>query len=785
MGMKRPIAVALVLALILGVPGSSFYEASAQVVGAAARAGVVSSVAGAASGVRVELPSLPSSGTGSFSLSGGVSVLPVGPAGVSAEVRPVASGATVVVSPAASSAKTVTVPAASAVVAIPAAALVWSKSAAPSVTKSADEQAVEAGRIFDFTVRRTETESFSPVIGAESFGATRFAAAGNAAPEPGKNETPAPAAKNKLPRSLWGLFWGHHIFTVFGVNFHMLSQPFLVKDALGMGTATMGLVRNIHMGAMAIVNFLPIGYLIDKTDVRVVYITTSLARAALMAAIPLLFMSGGLSFTALALIVAVNPLFQSTMIVADAAGRKAFLGSDEKLNKDAAATIGKWDAVAGMLMPLVAGWVIGALVTSLGLGGYAVAYGIYAGFLLLSIPFYWKMVRDPRMPDGGNLSAREIATQMATFAGALVASFFSPALLVLRWSYARFFPGERAAFPIPFGAKSAREALSKAWASAKWLGAEGGRLLVGALLLPLTVPAALWRAGAALLRFARAPRTGTGKGMEGVYESAASALDKFVPMEGLAFILRNKVLRVLTMVMAVEVFLIDALPFVLLPNLITDAFGAFPTSLPSWMPEFLSGPILTQVATAGGVLGLLFSVEYIGRFLSSARLESEKGDRLIEKWGHGRFYKMAAIASLAFWLLYLVPMVLAPGAFWINLAVTAAVLFTVQLFHAPVGIVMEPVKRKQMPDDKLARIESAVFMVDVAFESIGALILGLTLDIFGIKAALIATGVALTLTAILQWKVPAWINLPGPKAKKNDEQASVNERDSPFRYAFA
>ena len=136
------------------------------------------------------------------------------------------------------------------------------------------------------------------------------------------------------------------------------------------------------------VNLPPIGYLIDKTDYRVVFIATSLARALLMAAIPLLFMSGGLHFTVLAAIIAVNPIFQSVMIVADGAARKSFLGKDEKLNKDAAATLGKWDSVAGMLMPIIAGWAVGWMVTSLGLGGYAMAYAVYGALLLASIPFY-------------------------------------------------------------------------------------------------------------------------------------------------------------------------------------------------------------------------------------------------------------------------------------------------------------------------------------------------------------------------------------------------------------
>ncbi|MEQ1919386.1 MAG: hypothetical protein ABL955_09315, partial [Elusimicrobiota bacterium] len=581
-------------------------------------------------------------------------------------------------------------------------------------------------------------------------------------------EPPAPAAKSKLPRSLWGLFWGHHITTVFGVNFHVLSQAFLVKDALGMGTAAMGLVRNIHMGSMAVVNLLPIGYLIDKTDYRVVFIATSLARALLMAAIPLLFMSGGLHFTVLALIIAVNPIFQSVMIVADGAARKSFLGKDEKLNKDAAATLGKWDSVAGMLMPILAGWAVGWMVTSLGLGGYAMAYGVYGALLLASIPFYWFMVRDSRFPGNDKMGPIAFGAQILTFMAALGASILHPLTMLFDFSFRSFFSYARPEFPATHGARAL-------WAARQILVA-----LAGAILLPFALLKALLKLPGAI----KAARAKTGP-----RRSLPEILDGYKQMEGVAFILRNKTLRILTMVMALEVLLIDALPFVLIPSLITDALGTAPTALSvplwaaavpaglavlaagvravtklkSWWPagalaavaatiaavSLFPSILLVQVATAGGIMGLLFSLEYVGRFIPSARLEGEKGDKIIAKVGHGRFYRHAAFASLLFWAL-LAPVYLTTGMFWVNLAIIAGVLFTVQYFHTPVGIVMEPVKRAEMDDDKLARIESAVFMIDVAFESVGALFLGLLLDYAGLAPALIATASFLTLTAILQ-----------------------------------
>jgi hypothetical protein len=254
----------------------------------------------------------------------------------------------------------------------------------------------------------------------------------------------------------------------------------------------------------------------------------------------------------------------------------------------------------------------------------------------------------------------------------------------------------------------------------------------------------------ASLRAARAENGGA-KG----YERAAAFLDRYKPMQGLAYILRNKTLRVLTGVMALEVFLADALPFVVIPSLISEVLGKAPAGLPGFM------------ATAGGLMGVLYSIEYLGRFLPSLKLEGEKGDALIEKVGHGRFYKRAALGSLLFWAM-LAPIFLTPGLFWVNLAIVAASMFGVQYFNTGVGIVLAPVKRAEMDDDKLARIESASFMVDVAFESVGALLLGLLMDFAGLKVALIVAASFLTFTSVLQWKVPGWIFPDGNRpAKKN------------------
>jgi len=778
--LRRLIASVLIVSLALLTPGGRFYEACAQTIAAPAARSGLSGAAARTGAVRFDLGAPALNGALSRASLDGFLSAPSAPAPLAAPAAfaALAVPAAAVAAPAAAlSARPVALAAVVPAAAKPLAFSAANSGAAPKAfTPAATGE--EAAVLFDQSLSRPRALDDVLVPAAAAPEAPNDGALAPAGPSDAAGETrtpPAPGGKSRLPRSLWGLFWGHHITTVFGVNFHVLSLPFLVKDTLGMGTAAMGLARNLHMGSMAVVNLLPIGYLIDKTDYRVVFIATSLARALLMASIPLLFMSGGLHFTILAAIIAINPIFQSVMIVADGAARKSFLGKDEKLNKDAAATLGKWDSLAGMLMPLLAGWAVGMMVTGLGLGGYAMAYGVYGALLLASIPFYWFMVRDSRFPGNDKMGPLAFGAQILTFIGALAASAVHPLTAILTWSFRSFFKHDRPAFPEGLGGR------------ALWAAREALVALAGAALLPFALLKALAKLPGAI----KAARAKGGK-----RRTIPEILDGYKQMEGVAYILRNKTLRILTMVMALEVLLIDALPFVLIPSLITDALGAAPTTLSvplwaaavpaglallaagaravkkvkSWWPagalaaaaaavaavSFFPSILLVQVATAGGIMGLLFSLEYVGRFIPSARLEGERGDKIIAKVGHGRFYRHAAFASLLFWAL-LAPVYLTAGMFWVNLAIIAAVLFTVQYFHAPVTIVMEPVKRAEMDDDKLARIESSVFMIDVAFESIGALFLGLLLDFAGLAPALIATAVFLTITAILQYNVPKWI----------------------------
>lgn len=567
---------------------------------------------------------------------------------------------------------------------------------APAADRPAEEQGAEASRRFDLAAVRPA--SADAVLAAPSDAPPSLppSAPGEtpAAPAP---EAPKPG-KTKLPRTVWGTIIGHGMLTIFGIELHVISQPFLVMETLGQSKTTMGIVRNVHSGAFSLVNLLPVGYLVDKTDFRALFIGTSLARAALMGAIPALWLTGHLSIAALLVIVALNPLFQTTMVVAERAAIMAAVGTDEKMNKDATAVMGKWEALAGMFMPLLAGWALGALVTSYGLGGYALAYGIYAAMLVLAVPLYWFMVRDPRDPKD------------------------------LGWDGFRRFFVESARF-LYFIARAV-------------------------LLLPFTLARGLWR-WAVKARGAAAPAPA--EAPAGLKERVARMMDRHESTKGLAYILRNRTLSLLMLIGAVEAFLIEGFPLVVLPNYIVDVIGAAPSGVPF---------IGTLLATSGGILGLLFSAEYMGRFVSSWYMEGERGDKLIDKWGHGRFYRLAAASSLLIWLMWLVPSFVARGAFWLDLGVVVAVMGLIQFFHAPVGIVMASVKRNEIPDEMLGRVESAFDMVHLALAAMGALMAGLILDFSTIHVAMAAIAALVTGTALFQWFAPKLLFPDGKRPAK-------------------
>lgn len=634
LSVKRAVSLLLVTALLTALPGASAF---AQVVGRVRAVVPVTPVMAPAVGIRTPhlaptAPSLPlilpTAKVTAFTLPTAQTALPAQPARAAAAPALAALRA----------------------LAGPEATPVAASEEAPK-PKDAEQSASESGRTFDGTA------------------------------EVKKADAVVVEGKTRLPKTVWGTIIGHGMLTVFGMELHVISQPFLVMETMGQSKTTMGLVRNVHSGAFSLANLLPVGFLVDKTDFRALFIGTSLARALLMGAIPALWMAGHLTIGALLLIVAVNPLFQSTMVVAERAAIMAAVGQDEKMNKEATATLTKWESLAGLFMPLIAGWALGALVTAFGLGGYAMAYAIYAAMLVAAVPLYWLMVRDPRDPKELGLDGLKRFTAE----------------------------------------------------SGKFLGA----IVLGVLLLPWRLLKGLW----GMLK--RKAPAGEATGAADLKERLARWFDRHEATKGLAFVLRDKTLTLLMLVQAVESFLVEALPMVVLPNFIAEVLGPAPAGVPF---------IGTLLATSGGILGLMFSAEYLGRFVSSWYMEGDRGDRAIARFGGARMYRAAALSSLLIWGLWLVP-TLAHGAFWLGLAAVVGAMGVMQLFHAPVGVVIAPLKRSRIPDPVLGRVESAFDMVSLALASMGALLAGLVMDLTSIAWAMGLIAAAVTATAAFQWVV--------------------------------
>ena len=84
---------------------------------------------------------------------------------------------------------------------------------------------------------------------------------------------------------------------------------------------------------------------------------------------------------------------------------------------------------------------------------------------------------------------------------------------------------------------------------------------------------------------------------------------------------------------------------------------------------------------------------------------------------------------------------------------------------------MAPVVRNEIPDAQLGRVESAFGMVDMFFSAGGALLAGFLLDWFSISTAMAIIASAITLTGLLEWKVPGWISPDGKRPAKKSPSA--------------
>ncbi len=527
--------------------------------------------------------------------------------------------------------------------------------------------------------------------------------------QPTRTENTAPV---KLPKSLWSLFWASSILTSFGAYFYILSQPFLVMNALKKSKTMMGVLRNIQLGTMAIVNLLPVGLMVDKTNLRILFVSTMIGRTALMATVPLLFFLGHFSFLALAAITVANAVFQGVQAIVYGAASNAFVGTDGKLNKEASAIITKYSSLAGIAFPIVAGAIVGSLVWHFGFAGYAIAYGLYSLFLLSAIPVYWFGIKDSRE-----------GLEITTFG-----QFFKATEQLIHHLFTK---SSKAAFRTLRGmAKNFQlKRAENAPPSPSWL------------------------------------------------DSFLKFLSRHEATQGLAYILKNKILKVWLFSSSLDSLLSDALPMVVFPIFIGKLLVP-PAHLPA---------ILTSLfGTAGGVLGLTFAVESLGLFLGAWMMQGARGDALIQKLGVKGFYRIAGTSTPLFWLMWLFPAVLFPGAFWINLPLVLAVQFLTSFFHTPVGVAMAPVVRQEIPNDYLGRVASAFFIVQILSSALGGIAMGVLLDFVPISPAMVIAAVSVTLMGIIDWLIPHWLSVnakAAPNAPPKDNKIARVSFTPDLRYA--
>lgn len=546
---------------------------------------------------------------------------------------------------------------------------------------------------------------------------------------------PLVPGKVRIPRSLLGLIFAHWIFIIWGIEFHRVSQPFLVYSLTGSKTM-MGAIRSIHYAAYSASSFLPLGPAVDKTDYRTMFMGTSVFRSLLMGAIPLLFFTGHLTFAVLAVIVALNPYFQNMMTIADSAAQASILGTNDIIVREGRAFGTKVSSAAHLILPVLTAYLVSLLVIAFGEpGGYAMAYGVYAVLLLVAIPIFQFMVRDPRYHDP---SIKTKPTRSPFH-------IFYPFWVLLR---------------VPL--RLLKKLFGRVFRSGK---AGGGA--------PEEEPDWLKEAAARVVPYQK------GRRIKNAREGLARKFDRMEATQGVSVIMRSDTLSLLMAVFAVELFVSNALVFVVIPNYIIDIVQ--PTAVLSWIPVI--GDLLS---TKVGVMGLIFSLQGVGQFLGAHWSSGVKGDRRMRYWGHKTLFRAAALSGVTFWALML-PVFLvgeyAGGALPLWLFLTSFGILLLQNFimaflATPLLLAMAPVQRKQIPNDMVGKVSAAFSMIDLSLVAVGALVIGMIIDVVPIGWAVALIAVALTWTSILEWFIPDWlekINPPGWLPGEKNSQEPPND----------
>ena len=196
-------------------------------------------------------------------------------------------------------------------------------------------------------------------------------------------------------KAFWAFTLGQSVATL-GVDFHYTALPNLVAPTKA-DTAKLGYNRAANWGAQAAGSLLT-GPYVDRHPVKGTLVWTYVGRAVLMAAVPILFVTGHFGFAVFCLLIAAAGFLQATGGTAGSVAFNRILGDDEAYYNRANAIMTIVTNVVGVVGPLLAGAFIawaGAFF-AVPLMGSALSYGVYAVLLLATGVGYGLMLKLPR-----------------------------------------------------------------------------------------------------------------------------------------------------------------------------------------------------------------------------------------------------------------------------------------------------------------------------------------------------------------------------------------------------
>jgi hypothetical protein len=196
-------------------------------------------------------------------------------------------------------------------------------------------------------------------------------------------------------RAFWNFTLGQALVTV-GFNFNYTALPGLLASGTD-DTSKVTENRAIGWSAQAAASLLT-GPLVDRQPAKRVIVWAYLGRGALMALVPVLFLTGHFGFAAFSALIAMAGFLQATTMNAASVAFNRILGDDESYyNRANAISTIVTDAV-GVAAPLIAGGFIAFFAAHFptALLGNALSYGVYAVTLLMAGVGYALFLQIPR-----------------------------------------------------------------------------------------------------------------------------------------------------------------------------------------------------------------------------------------------------------------------------------------------------------------------------------------------------------------------------------------------------